>query len=74
MIIIQLRIFFPPLYRFDLPITFQQTLRPEPVTYALETFFQLFNDESLFLLNPFENYLNFQYTEYKGAFSKGMSS
>lgn len=57
--------------KFELPITFQQTLRPEPVTYALETFFQLFNDKNLFLLNPFEKYPNFQYIEYKGAFSKG---
>ncbi|KFM66224.1 Extracellular matrix protein FRAS1, partial [Stegodyphus mimosarum] len=57
--------------KFELPLAFQQTIRPEPVTYALETFFQLFNDESLFLWNPFENTSNLQYIEYKGSFSKG---
>ncbi|GFY74626.1 extracellular matrix protein FRAS1 [Trichonephila inaurata madagascariensis] len=57
--------------RFELPIVFQQTNRPSPVTYALETFFQIFNNENVFLLNPFENSPNFQYIEYKEAFSRG---
>ncbi|GFY26060.1 extracellular matrix protein FRAS1 [Trichonephila clavipes] len=57
--------------RFELPIVFQQTNRPLPVTYALETFFQIFNNENVFLLNPFENSPNFQYIEYKEAFSRG---
>ncbi|GIY35545.1 extracellular matrix protein FRAS1 [Caerostris darwini] len=57
--------------KFELPIVFQQTNRPPPVSYALETFFQIFNNENVFLLNPFENSPNFQYIEYKEAFSKG---
>ncbi|KAF8770775.1 Extracellular matrix protein FRAS1 like protein [Argiope bruennichi] len=57
--------------KFELPIVFQQTNRPPPVTYALETFFQIFNNENVFKLNPFENSPNFQYIEYKEAFSKG---
>ncbi|GFS77940.1 extracellular matrix protein FRAS1 [Nephila pilipes] len=57
--------------RFELPIVFQQTNRPSPVTYALETFFQIFNNENVFLMNPFKNSPNFQYIEYKEAFSRG---
>ncbi|GBL64920.1 Extracellular matrix protein FRAS1, partial [Araneus ventricosus] len=59
-----------PPEKFELPIVFQQTNRPPPVAYALETFFQIFNNENVFLLNPFENAPNFQYIEYKEAFSK----
>ncbi|XP_071043236.1 extracellular matrix organizing protein FRAS1 [Parasteatoda tepidariorum] len=56
---------------FDLPLTYQVTNRPQPVTYALETFFQLFNDKNLFMIDPMKNSQNLQYVEYKGPFSKG---
>ncbi|XP_054717495.1 extracellular matrix organizing protein FRAS1-like [Uloborus diversus] len=57
--------------KFKVPLTFQQSNRPAPVSYELETFFQIFNDENLFLQNPFNNSASYQYIEYEGAYSKG---
>ena len=41
------------LSRFDVPIAFQQTNRPVPLEYTLNTHFQITNNEQMFVMNPF---------------------
>ncbi|KFO84606.1 Extracellular matrix protein FRAS1, partial [Buceros rhinoceros silvestris] len=57
--------------RFLIPIAFQQTNRPVPVVYSLNTEFQLCNNEKVFLLDPTKSELSLTEMDYKGAFSKG---
>lgn len=40
-------------FRFDVPIAFQQTNRPVPLEYTLNTHFQITSNERQFLTNPF---------------------
>lgn len=60
-----------PTSRFLIPIAFQQTNRPVPVVYSLNTEFQLCNNEKVFLLDPTKSELSLTEMDYKGAFSKG---
>nr|XP_014434426.2 LOW QUALITY PROTEIN: extracellular matrix protein FRAS1 [Pelodiscus sinensis] len=57
--------------RFLIPIAFQQTNRPVPVVYSLNTEFQLCNNEKVFLMDPTKSEMSFAEMDYKGAFSKG---
>ncbi|XP_025062352.1 extracellular matrix protein FRAS1 isoform X12 [Alligator sinensis] len=57
--------------RFLIPIAFQQTNRPVPVVYSLNTEFQLCNNERVFLMDPTKSEISLTEMDYKGAFSKG---
>ncbi|XP_035826399.1 extracellular matrix protein FRAS1 [Aplysia californica] len=57
--------------KFDVPISFQQTNRPVPVTYSLNTDFQLSNNLKMFLLDPTTEGMGKEDWEFNGAFSKG---
>uniref|UniRef100_A0A7N5KQV8 Extracellular matrix organizing protein FRAS1 n=1 Tax=Ailuropoda melanoleuca TaxID=9646 RepID=A0A7N5KQV8_AILME len=57
--------------RFLIPIAFQQTNRPVPVVYSLNTEFQLCNNEKVFLMDPNTSDMSLAEMDYKGAFSKG---
>lgn len=60
-----------PTFRFLIPIAFQQTNRPVPVVYSLNTEFQLCNNEKVFLMDPNTSDMSLAEMDYKGAFSKG---
>lgn len=60
-----------PAFRFLIPIAFQQTNRPVPVVYSLNTEFQLCNNEKVFLMDPSTSDMSLAEMDYKGAFSKG---
>lgn len=60
-----------PNSRFLIPIAFQQTNRPVPVVYSLNTEFQLCNNEKVFLMDPTKSEMSLAEMDYKGAFSKG---
>lgn len=62
-----------PTFRFLIPIAFQQTNRPVPVVYSLNTEFQLCNNEKVFLMDPNTSDMSLAEMDYKGAFSKGKS-
>ncbi|XP_077157208.1 extracellular matrix organizing protein FRAS1 isoform X3 [Paroedura picta] len=57
--------------KFLIPIAFQQTNRPVPVVYSLNTEFQLCNNEKVFLMDPTKSEVSMEEMDYKGAFSKG---
>ncbi|XP_066304374.1 extracellular matrix organizing protein FRAS1-like [Branchiostoma lanceolatum] len=59
--------------RFTVPIAFQQTNRPVPVVYTLNTEFHLLNNEKVFLTDPTNSNLLPQELDYKGAFSRGQT-
>ncbi|XP_013870055.1 extracellular matrix organizing protein FRAS1 [Austrofundulus limnaeus] len=59
--------------RFLVPIAFQQTNRPVPVVYSLNTEFQLCNNEKVFLLDPASAHISMAEMDYKGAFSMGQT-
>ncbi|XP_030875381.1 extracellular matrix protein FRAS1, partial [Leptonychotes weddellii] len=59
--------------RFLIPIAFQQTNRPVPVVYSLNTEFQLCNNEKVFLMDPNTSDMSLAEMDYKGAFSKGQN-
>uniref|UniRef100_A0A3B4AGL3 VWFC domain-containing protein n=1 Tax=Periophthalmus magnuspinnatus TaxID=409849 RepID=A0A3B4AGL3_9GOBI len=59
--------------KFLVPIAFQQTNRPVPVVYSLNTEFQLCNNEKVFLLDPGSNDVSVNEIDYKGAFSMGQT-
>nr|XP_033819322.1 extracellular matrix protein FRAS1 isoform X2 [Geotrypetes seraphini] len=59
--------------RFLVPIAFQQTNRPVPVVYSLNTEFHLCNNEKMFLLDPTKTEMSLAEMDYKGAFSKGQT-
>ncbi|XP_053317651.1 extracellular matrix organizing protein FRAS1 [Spea bombifrons] len=59
--------------RFLIPIAFQQTNRPVPVVYSLNTEFQLCNNEKVFLMDPSKSEMSLAEMDYKGAFSKGQT-
>ncbi|KAH3869870.1 hypothetical protein DPMN_033043, partial [Dreissena polymorpha] len=57
--------------RFDVPIAFQQSNRPVPLEYTLNTHFQLTNNEQTFLRNPFTSLVEKDMREELVAFSQG---
>eukprot|EP00057_Strongylocentrotus_purpuratus_P020370 XP_011674844.1 PREDICTED: extracellular matrix protein FRAS1 [Strongylocentrotus purpuratus] len=61
-----------PPEKFVVPIAFQQTNRPVPVVYSLNTEFHLMNNEKVFMMNPVEASMTLGEMDYKGAFSKGI--
>ncbi|KAG7481357.1 hypothetical protein MATL_G00065830 [Megalops atlanticus] len=59
--------------KFLVPIAFQQTNRPVPVVYSLNTEFQLCNNEKVFLMDPASSDMSMAEMDYKGAFSMGQT-
>ncbi|XP_046872768.1 extracellular matrix protein FRAS1 isoform X2 [Hypomesus transpacificus] len=59
--------------KFLVPIAFQQTNRPVPVVYSLNTEFQLCNNEKIFMLDPASADMSVAELDYKGAFSMGQT-
>ncbi|XP_072289092.1 extracellular matrix organizing protein FRAS1, partial [Eucyclogobius newberryi] len=59
--------------KFLVPIAFQQTNRPVPVVYSLNTEFQLCNNDKVFLLDPGSDDVTVNEMDYKGAFSMGQT-
>ncbi|KAL3876627.1 hypothetical protein ACJMK2_034445 [Sinanodonta woodiana] len=57
--------------RFEIPIAFQQTNRPVPLEYTLNTHFQLTNNRDMFLLNPMTSNTDLDDMDFNGAFSEG---
>ncbi|XP_053388167.1 extracellular matrix organizing protein FRAS1-like isoform X2 [Mercenaria mercenaria] len=59
--------------RFDVPIAFQQTNRPVPLEYTLNTHFQITNNEQMFVMNPFTDSFDMEDMDSDThiAFSKG---
>ncbi|ESO99609.1 hypothetical protein LOTGIDRAFT_173674 [Lottia gigantea] len=57
--------------RFEVPIAFQQTNRPVPLVYSLNTDFQLANNRKMFLLDPKSAIMEPEDWEFNGAFSQG---
>lgn len=57
-----------------MPIAFQQTNRPVPVVYSLNTEFQLCNNEKVFMMDPAVADMSMSEMDYKGAFSMGTTS
>ncbi|XP_071508475.1 extracellular matrix organizing protein FRAS1-like [Diadema antillarum] len=62
-----------PPEKFVVPIAFQQTNRPVPVVYSLNTEFHLMNNEKVFMMNPIEATMTLGEMDYRGAFSKGQT-
>lgn len=60
--------------RFLVPIAFQQTNRPVPVVYSLNTEFQLCNNEKVFMMDPATADVSMADMDYKGAFSMGKTA
>ena len=54
---------------FKIKIAFQQSNRPVPVFYSLNTFFHITNSKQIFLEDPKEQDLDV--IDYKGTFGKG---
>ncbi|KAJ8398108.1 hypothetical protein AAFF_G00431850 [Aldrovandia affinis] len=59
--------------KFLVPIAFQQTNRPVPVVYSLNTEFQLCNNEKVFMMDPAIADMSMAEMDYKGAFSMGQT-
>ncbi|XP_071953706.1 extracellular matrix organizing protein FRAS1-like [Antedon mediterranea] len=59
--------------KFVVPIAFQQTNRPVPVVYSLNTEFHLMNNEKVFLMDPNQDLMSLQEMDYQGSFSKGQT-
>uniref|UniRef100_UPI0037E879D7 extracellular matrix organizing protein FRAS1 n=1 Tax=Semicossyphus pulcher TaxID=241346 RepID=UPI0037E879D7 len=59
--------------KFLVPIAFQQTNRPVPVVYSLNTEFQLCNNEKVFVMDPATADVSMSEMDYKGAFSMGQT-
>ncbi|XP_059502142.1 extracellular matrix protein FRAS1 isoform X3 [Stegostoma tigrinum] len=57
--------------KFLIPIAFQQTNRPVPVVYSLNTEFHLCNNEKVFMMDPSKTEMSMAEMDYKGAFSMG---
>lgn len=57
--------------RFEVPLSFQQTNRPVPVVYSLDTQLQLTNNLKLFLLDPSTASMTPDDWDFNGAFSRG---
>ncbi|CAN9512669.1 unnamed protein product [Ophioblennius macclurei] len=59
--------------KFLVPIAFQQTNRPVPVVYSLNTEFHLCNNEKVFMMDPANTDVSMAEMDYKGAFSMGQT-
>ncbi|XP_041644401.1 extracellular matrix protein FRAS1 [Cheilinus undulatus] len=59
--------------KFLVPIAFQQTNRPVPVVYSLNTEFQLCNNDKVFMMDPATADVSMAEMDYKGAFSMGQT-
>ncbi|CAJ1069789.1 extracellular matrix protein FRAS1 [Xyrichtys novacula] len=59
--------------KFLVPIAFQQTNRPVPVVYSLNTEFQLCNNGKVFMMDPATTDVSVAEMDYKGAFSMGQT-
>nr|XP_057925745.1 extracellular matrix protein FRAS1 isoform X1 [Doryrhamphus excisus] len=59
--------------KFLVPIAFQQTNRPVPVVYSLNTEFQLCNNDKVFMMDPASADVAMAEMDYKGAFSMGQT-
>ncbi|XP_029959982.1 extracellular matrix organizing protein FRAS1 [Salarias fasciatus] len=59
--------------KFLVPIAFQQTNRPVPVVYSLNTEFHLCNNEKVFTMDPADADVSMAEMDYKGAFSMGQT-
>ncbi|KAK2838085.1 hypothetical protein Q5P01_015297 [Channa striata] len=59
--------------KFLVPIAFQQTNRPVPVVYSLNTEFQLCNNDKVFMMDPATADISMAEMDYKGAFSMGQT-
>ncbi|KAL2092359.1 hypothetical protein ACEWY4_012157 [Coilia grayii] len=59
--------------KFLVPIAFQQTNRPVPVVYSLNTEFQLCNNDKVFMMDPSTAEMSMAEMDYKGAFSMGQT-
>ncbi|KAM3867993.1 extracellular matrix organizing protein FRAS1 [Diretmus argenteus] len=59
--------------KFLVPIAFQQTNRPVPVVYSLNTEFQMCNNEKVFMMDPATADISMAEMDYKGAFSMGQT-
>ncbi|XP_031426498.1 extracellular matrix protein FRAS1 [Clupea harengus] len=59
--------------KFLVPIAFQQTNRPVPVVYSLNTEFQLCNNDKVFMMDPSTADMSMAEMDYKGAFSMGQT-
>uniref|UniRef100_A0A4W3I1G5 Fraser extracellular matrix complex subunit 1 n=1 Tax=Callorhinchus milii TaxID=7868 RepID=A0A4W3I1G5_CALMI len=59
--------------KFLVPIAFQQTNRPVPVVYSLNTEFHLCNNDKVFMMDPSETEMSLAEMDYKGAFSMGQT-
>lgn len=57
---------------FPLPIAIQQTHRPVPLVYTLNTDFQLLNSPTMFLMDP-RMVDNLQEIDYKGSYGPGQT-
>lgn len=53
---------------------FQQTNRPVPVVYTLQTDFQLYNNEKVFMMDPRSYDQEMSDYDYKGSYTKGKAS
>ncbi|KAJ8286924.1 hypothetical protein GJAV_G00044950 [Gymnothorax javanicus] len=62
-----------PPEKFLVPIAFQQTNRPVPVVYSLNTEFQLSSNEKAFLTDPVSERMLVAEMDYKGSFSIGQT-
>ncbi|XP_069157214.1 extracellular matrix organizing protein FRAS1 [Procambarus clarkii] len=61
-----------PPTNFTLPIAIQQTHRPVPLVYTLNTDFQLLNSPTLFLMDP-RKVDNLEEVDYKGSYGPGQT-
>uniref|UniRef100_A0A3B3RJD3 Fraser extracellular matrix complex subunit 1 n=1 Tax=Paramormyrops kingsleyae TaxID=1676925 RepID=A0A3B3RJD3_9TELE len=59
--------------KFLVPIAFQQTNRPVPIAYSLNTEFHLCNTEKVFMMDPAAADLSVAEMDYKGTFSMGQT-
>ncbi|XP_076458587.1 LOW QUALITY PROTEIN: extracellular matrix organizing protein FRAS1-like [Babylonia areolata] len=59
--------------RFEVPLSFQQTNRPVPVVYSLDTQFQLTNNLKMVLMDPGTASTTPDDWDFNGAFSRGQN-
>ena len=59
-------------FSFKVPISFQQTNRPVPLIYSLNTEFQLTNNLKMFLLDPTSDQVTREDWDFNGVYSEGI--
>lgn len=60
------------MFRFEVPIAFQQSNHPVPLVYSLDTSFQLTSNEKFFLMDILDEQLKEEMI-YDGVFEQGIS-